>query len=261
MSKVRGFAITTMCTALVFIPISLAGQTLKEKPSAAKRVQATTAPAPAAPATTTETDDSDIPTPASTPEATNAHQLPNLPVGTVVKMRLETALSTSTNKAGDQFAGRVIEDVTYQGKTVIPVGSSVRGRVIRVAEERRYKGLPTLELHPENVTVPKGDKYMLNAIIADTPRSSKTSVDDEGRIKGSGMDGRDKVEIAGGTGLGAGMGALISRSGTGTLVGAAVGGGAAVVYWLSKRKSATLAPGTEIIMELSRPMTMSMTGD
>ena len=176
-------------------------------------------------------------------------------------MRLETALSTSTNKPGDQFAGRVIEDVTYQGKTVIPVGSSIHGRVIRVAEQRTYKGRPTLELHPENVTLPKGDKYMLNLIVADTSRSSKTSVDDEGRIKGQGMDGRDKVEIAGGTGLGAGMGALIAGSAKGTLIGAAVGGGAAVVYWLSKRKSASLAPGTEIIMELSRPMAMSMTGD
>src|SRR4029077_9847197 len=183
------------------------------------------------------------------------------PAGTVVRMKLETALSTSTNKAGDQFAGRVTEDVIYQGKTVIPVGSSIHGRVVRVAEQRRYKGLPTLELHPENVTLPKGDKYTMNATIADTSRGSRTSVDDEGRIKGSGMDGRDKAEIAGGTGLGAGMGALISRSGTGTLVGAAVGGGAAVVYWLSKRKSASLAPGTEIIMEFSRPMAMSMTGD
>src|SRR5712671_4127515 len=239
MNKVSKISVSAMCACLVLVPLSLVGQTLKEKPSAARHIQTTTASAPAAAA---EPHDSDIPAPAGTAE----RQLPNLPVGTVVKMRLETALSTSTNKAGDQFAGRVTEDVNYHGKTVIPVGSSIHGRVIRVAEQRRYKGLPTLELHPENVTLPKGDKYMLNLIVADTSRGSKTSVDDEGRIKGQGMDGRDKVEIAGGTGVGAGMGALISRSGTGTLVGAAVGGGAAIVYWLSKRKSASLAPGTEI---------------
>ena len=101
----------------------------------------------------------------------------------------------------------------------------------------------------------------MNAVVADTSRDSKTSVDDEGRIRGQGMNGHDKLEIAAGTGVGAGMGVLIARSGTGTLVGAAIGGGAAVVYWLSKHKSASLAPGTEIIMELSRPMSISAASD
>jgi hypothetical protein len=223
----------------------------EQKPSAAKRVQAKTAPTPVQAATQAEE---------STTPATE-QQLPALPTGTAVKMKLETALSTSTNKAGDQFAGRVTEDVAFQGKTVIPVGSSIHGRVVHVSEQRRYKGLPTLEIHPEGVTLPNGEKYVLNAVIADTSHESKTSVDDEGRIRGQGMNGRDKLEISAGTGAGAGMGALIARSGTGTLVGAAIGGGAAMVYWLSKHKSASLAPGTEIIMELSRPMTIAAASD
>lgn len=33
--------------------------------------------------------------------------MPQLPVGTPVKMKLETAVSTYTSKAGDIFAGRV----------------------------------------------------------------------------------------------------------------------------------------------------------
>jgi hypothetical protein len=223
-----------------------------QKPSAAKHIQAKTAAAPAQ-------DVDDQSEEAMAPAAEKP--LPALPIGTAVKMRLETALSTTTNKAGDRFAGRVIEDVAFKGKTVIPVGSSIHGRVVRVTEQRRYKGLPTLELHPDQVTLPNGDKFIFDAVVADTGVGSKTSVDDEGRIRGEGMNGRDKMEVAGGTTLGAGMGALIGRSGTGTLVGAAVGGGAAVIYWLSKYKTASLAPGTEIIMELSRPMSMSAASD
>lgn len=255
MMNLKQLGSLVICATIMLAPAALVAQTRidlrEQKPSAAKRVLATTAPAAVAAENQNE----------EALPAVVERSLPNLPTGTVVKMKLETALSTSTNKAGDQFAGRVTEDVAYQGKTVIPVGSSIHGRVVRVSEPRRYKGLPTLELHPEEVTLPQGDKYTLTAIVADTSRGSKTSVDDEGRIKGQGMNGRDKLEIAAGAGVGAGMGALIGRSGTGTLVGAAVGGGAAVIYWLSKRKSASLAPGTEIIMELSRPMAMNTASD
>ena len=254
MRRTAQILFATVCSLALLLPASLLGQTridLKEKkPSAAKRFHATTA---AEESDTQKAGEEQVPV--------AEQSLPDLPVGTAVKMKLETALSTTTNKAGDQFAGRVTEDVAFHGKTVIPVGSSIHGRVVRVTEQRRYKGLPILELRPENVTMPNGDKYVLNAVIADTNRASKTSVDDEGRIKGQGLSRRDKMEIAGGTAAGAGVGALLAQSGKGTLIGAAIGGGAAVIYWLSRYKSANLTPGTEIIMELSRPMSMNSASD
>lgn len=182
--------------------------------------------------------------------------MPALPVGTVVKMKLESAISTYTSKAGDLFAGRVTEAVLLDGKTVIPVGSSVSGKVVRAEEKRRYKGLPVIEIRPEQVTLPNGDVYMITAVVADT-KGSDTKVDDEGRIKGQGMNTRDKLEIAGGAGAGAGLGAWVN-GGKGSLIGAAIGGGGAMIYWLTKHKSASLAPGTEIIFELDRPMTLNM---
>jgi hypothetical protein len=182
--------------------------------------------------------------------------MPALPVGTVVKMKLESAISTSTSKAGDLFAGRVTEAVLLDGKTVIPVGSSISGKVVRAEEKRRYKGLPVIEIRPEQVTLPNGDVYAITAVVADTT-GSDTQVDDEGRIKGQGMNTRDKLEIAGGAGAGAGVGAWVN-GGKGSLIGAAIGGGGAMIYWLTKHKSASLAPGTEIIFELDRPMTLNM---
>jgi hypothetical protein len=184
-----------------------------------------------------------------------------LPMGTAVKMKLETILSTVANKAGDPFAGRVTEDVALNGTVVIPVGSSIQGHVTRVTSNRRYKGLPSLDLHPESVTTPAGQVYTLNAVVVDTDPSSGTKVNDEGQVLGQGMDKRDKIEIASGTAGGALLGGLMAQSAKGTLVGAVVGGSAAVVYWLSKRKSATLQPGTEIVMELSRPMSLNAAAD
>lgn len=245
MTRLHRFASFTALLALAFVLPACAQQ----KPSAAK-------PAPMA-----ETQQ------AARPEAQPALMTPApaaplaLPMGTAVKMKLETILSTVANKAGDPFAGRVTEDVTMNGTVVIPVGSSIQGHVTRVHSTRRYKGLPSLDLHPETVTTPNGQQYTLNAVVVDTDKESGTRVNDEGTIKGAGMDKRDKLEIAGGAAGGALVGGLIAQSGKGTLVGAAVGTTAAVVYWLSKHKSATLQPGTEIVMELNRPMSLNQASD
>jgi hypothetical protein len=181
--------------------------------------------------------------------------------GTPIHMKLETGLSTAANKVGDVFTGRVTADVKNGSAVVIPVGSQITGHVSRSVEQRRYKGRPTLEISPEEVILPSGERYRIVTVVTGTDGESGTSVNSEGQIKGGGMDTRDKVEMAAGTGGGALMGGLIARSGKGTLVGAIIGGGAAVGYWLSKTKSATLTAGTEIVMELARPMTMQANGD
>lgn len=180
----------------------------------------------------------------------------SLPVGTTVKMKLETPISTSTTKPGDSFAGRVTEAVMLDGRTVIPVGASIKGHVVSVSEPRRIKGVPTIHLVPDEVTMPNGDRYQIAAAVVDAMGPSKTGVDDEGRIKGSGMSKTDKIEIAGGTGAGAIVGA-VAGGGKGLVIGGAIGATITAVHWLTKRHSTELPAGTEIFMELSRPMTMS----
>src|SRR5262245_6219432 len=112
------------------------------------------------------------------PTLTQASSQPGLlPTGTVIKIKLETGVSTAVNKVGDGFTGRVTEDVIYQGATVIPVGSSLSGVVTKVDEKRRFKGRPVMELRPETVTLPDGNKYNIIATITGTERGSGTSVD------------------------------------------------------------------------------------
>jgi len=63
------------------------------------------------------------------------------------------------------------------------------------------------------------------------------------------------TEIGMGTGGGMLVGGLIG-GGKGVLIGGMVGATATVTHWLSKRNSAVLPAGTELVMELSRPMEM-----
>lgn len=183
----------------------------------------------------------------------------SLPAGTGVKMKLETPISTTRTKVGDSFAGRVTEPVMIENRVVIPVGAAIEGHVVKVSEPRRIKGIPEIDLRPDLLTMPDGTKYTISAVVVDTDKNSGTKVNDEGKIKGSGMSGGDKKEIAIGTGAGLGVGAL-AGGGKGAFIGATVGATVTVAHWLTKRHSAELPAGSEITMELSRPMAMSGAG-
>jgi hypothetical protein len=179
-----------------------------------------------------------------------------LPTGTAVKMKLETSLATFSSKAGDPFSARVTEPVVLDGKTVIPIGTTVEGRVTKANEPRRIAGKPTIAIFPETVVLPNGDRFMLNATLVDTNRGHGTDVNTEGQFKGAGHDGKDLTEIGMGTGGGMIVGGL-AGGGKGLLIGGAIGATLTVAHWLGKHRSATLPAGTEMVMELSRPMTMT----
>src|SRR5437660_1446678 len=180
----------------------------------------------------------------------------SLPAGTAFKVKLEKTLSTFTSKEGDPFSGRVTEPVLLDGKTVIPVGTTVQGRVTKVNEPRRIAGKPTIGIFPETVILPSGERYMLNAVLVDTNLRNGTDVNTEGQFKGEGHDGKDLTEVGFGTGGGMLVGGLIG-GGKGLLVGGTIGATATVAHWLGKRRSAMLPAGTELVMELSRPLAMT----
>jgi hypothetical protein len=180
----------------------------------------------------------------------------SLPTGTAVKMKLETTLATFSSKAGDPFSARVTEPVVMDGKTVIPVGTTIEGRVTKTNEPRRIAGKPTIGIFPENMVLPNGDKFVLNASLVDTNARHGTDVNTEGQFKGDGHDGKDLTEIGLGTGGGMLVGGL-AGGGKGLLIGGLVGATVTVTHWLGKHRSAMLPAGTELTMELNRPMTMT----
>lgn len=180
----------------------------------------------------------------------------NLPAGTAVKVKLETTLATFMDKNGDPFSGRVTEPVVVEGRTVIPLGATVSGRVTKISEPHRIAGKPTIGISPQTVVFPNGQKYVLNATLVDTSLRNGTDVNEEGQFKGAGHDRGDLMEVGAGTAAGMAVGGL-AGGGKGVLIGGMIGATATVTHWLSKHRSATLPAGTELTLELNRPMTMS----
>lgn len=179
-----------------------------------------------------------------------------VPAGTALMVRLDTTLATFSNKAGDQFRGSITQPVVINGQTVIPVGSTIEGRVTKVSESRRISGRPTIGILPEAVILPTGERYYLDATLTDTSIRG-SDVNSEGQFKGSTHDRKDTIEQGGGTAGGMLIGGLAGGP-VGVLVGGAIGAGATTGHWLSKHRSATLPSGTQLTLELNRPLTMEI---
>jgi hypothetical protein len=185
-----------------------------------------------------------------------AQAIAPIPAGTALMVKLETTLATFSNKPGDPFRARLTQPVVLNGRTLIPAGATVEGRVTKVTEPRRISGKPTLGILPEALVLPTGERLFLDATLVDTNLGGGTDVNNEGEFKGSGHDRRDEIETGGGTAGGMLIGGLIGGP-PGILIGGVVGAGSTGVHWLSKHRSATLPAGTELTLELNRPLAMT----
>jgi len=179
-----------------------------------------------------------------------------LPAGTALKVKLDKTLTSFASKSGDAFSGRITEAVMLDGKTVVPIGATVQGRVTKVNEPRRIAGKPTIGILPQALIMPNGDRFTLDATLVDTNRRQGTDVNEEGQFKGPGHDGRDLAEVGLGTGTGMMIGGL-AGGGKGLLIGGTIGATATIAHWLGQRRSAMLPAGTELVMELDRPLSMT----
>jgi hypothetical protein len=186
-----------------------------------------------------------------------AAQTNSVPAGTAIMVRLDTTLATFSNKAGDPFRASVTQPILVNGQTVIPAGATVEGRVTKVSEPRRISGKPTIGILPEAVVMPNGERYFLDATLTDT-NIRGSDVSSEGQFKGSTHDRHDTIEQGGGTAGGMLIGGLAGGP-VGVLVGGAIGAGATTGHWLAKHRSATLPIGTQLTLELNRPLSLTTT--
>jgi hypothetical protein len=167
-----------------------------------------------------------------------------LAAGTVIRASLNHSLSTENNTAGDAFTMKVVDSLKVDEKTVVPIGSTIKGVVAESARSGRVKGRAHMALQFTELILPNGRSYPIQAagISHMAPTTKK----------------RDAMMIGGGAGLGAAIGG-IAGGGKGAGIGAASGAGAGTGVVLATRgKETGFSAGSTLNVKLTEPLNMNL---
>lgn len=92
-----------------------------------------------------------------------------VPIKTRLRMTVDTALSASSSKIGENFKARVLDDFYINGdfrKLIVPRGSWVRGKVSFVKKPRILSRSGRLGIKLDSLITPQGDYVPLDADLS-----------------------------------------------------------------------------------------------
>jgi hypothetical protein len=164
----------------------------------------------------------------------------SLPPGTVLWVKLDSAISPERNAPGDTFVAHVPETIRAQnGEVLIPEGAVVTGRITDLRQG--YGNEPmAVRLVVTNLDM-GGVSQALQGDIVQADTSGKR------RVRAS--------HVAIGAGAGALLGAIL-EGGSGAVIGGALGAGAGTLVSLGRRGEVRneLPRGTHLAVELRSPV-------
>ncbi len=168
-----------------------------------------------------------------------------IPDGTELEVTVDETLASNRNNPGDSFAASLARPVMKDGKTIIPAGAHVTGRVVDAKDSGRLHVPARLTVALSSVEV-DGKSYDIDTdTIGETGKNhNKRNI---GFIGGGAAGGALIGGLAGG-----GKGALI-----GTLIGAGAGTAGAAA---TGKKDISLPAETRLTFRLMRSVTVSVKG-
>jgi len=174
-----------------------------------------------------------------------------VPLGAILKVRLNHEISTLNNQRNDRFDALLTVPVERKGVVLLPIGTVLSGVVTDLESGHHLRKGAAIHLETDSITLPDGSTYKLNAQVIDvSPHAHVTS---EGTIIGNDPTPGTNAAIGVSTGAGAVTGAVLG-GGVGAVVGAGIGAGVSTTVWARQDTSETLTPGTEIIFMLNQPV-------
>jgi glucose/arabinose dehydrogenase len=114
--------------------------------------------------------------PAVVAKAAEPTTMITLPKGTAISAAARQTLATDKNKVGDTFAASLTEPIQVDGKTVIPKGTQVTCRIVKVRKNELKVTLASVVIH--------GKSYPLDTNSITGPKSHpKTDAKDTDKAK------------------------------------------------------------------------------
>ena len=175
--------------------------------------------------------------------------------GTTMRSRMNETINSKTARVGDTFTATITEPVySTNGTVVIPVGSTVTGRVDTVKPAAKSGKPGEISVSFVRVRMPNGKTHAINGSLTDL--EGKTTSDNESTATGKKMGNRKLIFIGGGTAGGAILGAAIG-GGKGALIGGLLGaGGGFLGEKMTKGPEAEVKSGTEFGVYLNQAISL-----
>jgi hypothetical protein len=180
--------------------------------------------------------------------------------GTLLKARINQSLSTTSTLEGSPFTATLMAPVEKDGRVILPIGSTIEGRVTEVHSGRRISGRAALHLEAHDVTLPDGTHYLVHAQLIDTNQNDQSKVDSEGTLVRRDHPKETLAAMSVATGGAAAAGAMMA-GGVGAIVGAGIGAGASTILWLKQDRQEALPKDSRLVFSLTAPMILKPLSD
>lgn len=191
--------------------------------------------APSEPSAPRPPADSPRPPAGSEEEAVLAPRILVVPAGTKIDLALAGGVSSQTATVGQAVTAALAAPLSVDGRTAVPAGAVVTGRVTEVSALRRVGGRAHLALAFDAIEV-DGRQVPIEAYWARSGRSET---------------GKDAATIAAGAVLGTVLGNQAKKNDRGKIVGGVVGAGIGTAIAASTHGDAvTLGPGAGLELTL-----------
>ena len=167
---------------------------------------------------------------AAAPAATTMVEL-SVPSGTPLILKLGSSVSSETAQPEQTVRATVAKPVIVDGVVAIPEGAPVTGTVVSAQRSGRVKGVATLAIRFNEVTVAKTPYAINTSRIAREAEATK---------------GEDATKIGIGAGVGTAIGAIAGGK-KGAAIGAGIGAGAGTGAVMATRgKEVTIPAGSTL---------------
>jgi TolA-binding protein len=159
-----------------------------------------------------------------------------IPSGTELDARMQTALNSGTAQVEDRFEATTLADLSIDGRVAIPAGAVLRGVVTSVEPATRTNRTAKMTVSFDQVTV-SGRDYPIRGTVTQA-------------IEGEGIKG-DLPKAGAGAAVGGILGAVLG-GGKGAILGAIIGGGGTIAA--TEGKEVELPQGTVLRVRIDSPV-------
>jgi hypothetical protein len=163
-----------------------------------------------------------------------------LPQGSVITVRTQTVLESSTVRQGQTFETIVADSVGIDNYSVIPSGSRIRGVITFVQPATRQQS-GVIEAGFDQLTLPDGTTYPIQGRLTSTDPAERKQIE---------SSANQRVVLVGGRGgIGAAIAGAGSQSGSNSLLGA-------LGALLSEGRNVSVPAGTQLAVQLEQDLSL-----